>query len=377
MKLLFILLSVDVHLCAAACHQVPVENATGRHTACSPDDGVVSQGKLVVYFCGSGAAPPGPRQAFLNHSVALGFHFFGVLYDDSPAVGGFCDPNSPDHDCYEKIRLVRLFGGSYRNINIEKADGGLVRFARAMAWLASTHTADGWAQFVDSKGEFIASKIIVAGESQGSGMAIMTSRYYSVDRVLQFAGVDDMYNNSGVPTAAPWVSQKGWKTSADKIYGLGNTNGFACLSWHTTWPAAGMVGSLVNVDGTTAPYAGGRMLCSSKLEPGHGKAPSPGAAHGAPVSDDSYAPAWTYMLTGTTDFDEVAAENAGSCDCSSAPAPAPRPPQPANPQCCWSKWGDKDSCGNYPSGASGARCNADTNKTCSSDADCKISSFVV
>jgi len=53
------------------------------------------------------------------------------------------------------------------------------------------------------------------------------------------------------------------------------------------------------------------------------------------------------------------------------PTPTPSPvPQPSKPHCCWSKWGDKDTCGNYPSSGSGALCNTDPTKTCSSDGDC-------
>lgn len=59
------------------------------------------------------------------------------------------------------------------------------------------------------------------------------------------------------------------------------------------------------------------------------------------------------------------------------PAPSPTPPQPSKPQCCWSKWGDKDSCGNYPSGSSGAHCNTDFTKSCSSNSDCKTGSVYV
>merc|ERR1712048_646447 len=38
------------------------------------------------------------------------------------------------------------------------------------------------------------------------------------------------------------------------------------------------------------------------------------------------------------------------------PVPTPTPDVPATPQCCWSRWGDSNSCGNYPSGKSGAGC---------------------
>jgi len=39
-------------------------------------------------------------------------------------------------------------------------------------------------------------------------------------------------------------------------------------------------------------------------------------------------------------------------------------------QCCWSRWGDSKTCGNYPSGGKGGLCNTDPIKKCSSTADC-------
>lgn len=64
------------------------------------------------------------------------------------------------------------------------------------------------------------------------------------------------------------------------------------------------------------------------------------------------------------------------------PTPSPAPPTPpptppSKPQCCWSKWGDANTCGSYPSGISGAHCNTDWTKTCSSDGDCKTSAVSV
>ncbi len=70
-----------------------------------------------------------------------------------------------------------------------------------------------------------------------------------------------------------------------------------------------MTGSWVNTDTILPPYAGGHMLCSSKKEKG--------SAHTAPVNDASYAPVWTYMLTGTGNLDETAAASSSGCDCPS------------------------------------------------------------
>merc|ERR1719191_2248049 len=40
----------------------------------------------------------------------------------------------------------------------------------------------------------------------------------------------------------------------------------------------------------------------------------------------------------------------------------------AAPTCCWSKWGDSNTCGDYD--GTGAQCNTDHSKTCVSNSDC-------
>lgn len=57
------------------------------------------------------------------------------------------------------------------------------------------------------------------------------------------------------------------------------------------------------------------------------------------------------------------------------PSPAPAPPAPApyvpgTPACCWSAWGDKDTCGAYPSGGGSGLCNTVWTRKCSSAGDC-------
>lgn len=50
-----------------------------------------------------------------------------------------------------------------------------------------------------------------------------------------------------------------------------------------------------------------------------------------------------------------------------APCPLMEQTQVA-PKCCWSKWGDADTCGSWA--GPGAQCNTELKKTCKSDADC-------
>jgi hypothetical protein len=50
------------------------------------------------------------------------------------------------------------------------------------------------------------------------------------------------------------------------------------------------------------------------------------------------------------------------------PPPPPPPPKPTKAVCCYSNWGDDNSCGQYT--GPGSQCNTDHTKKCSSDSDC-------
>jgi len=57
-----------------------------------------------------------------------------------------------------------------------------------------------------------------------------------------------------------------------------------------------------------------------------------------------------------------------------APGPGPAPPSKKS-MCCWSKWGDSSTCGDYS--GSGGVCNTDSKKSCTGDADCTPSELIV
>lgn len=65
------------------------------------------------------------------------------------------------------------------------------------------------------------------------------------------------------------------------------------------------------------------------------------------------------------------------------PSPPPTPPAPAppyvpsTPACCWSAWGDKDTCGSYPRGGAAGLCNTAWSKKCSSAGDCPKSTWAI
>ena len=118
-------------------------------------------------------------------------------------------------------------------------------------------------------------------------MALLVSKKHAVAGVVQLAGVVDTYDSG----PAPWVIESG-VTAADKLYGLGNAQGFACEAWRTNWAALNMSGWAVIDNHAPAQWQKAHKLCSRKpvktqLE-----------GHMVVVTDaKTYGLAWTYLLT--------------------------------------------------------------------------------
>jgi hypothetical protein len=243
-----------------ACTTVPVIGGATQapHLLCEPLPGVAPRGQLVLFFgpISLHHVPP-PTQPFVQHARSLGFHYFGVSYPDSPAIFQFgAEHQQSDPDCDYKIRMIRLLGGRYNESApctavegcVEPATlGGLAQFQAVVQQMAAK--PGGWERFADKAqpGGVAWSKIVTAGHSQGSGMALLVGQMHEVAQVVQLSGVDDIDSNGAVPasTAAPWVrTNRSGATPIDRVWGLGNVWGFCCAGWRANWAAIGMLVSL-------------------------------------------------------------------------------------------------------------------------------------
>lgn len=230
---------------------------------------------MVLSHSGFGTPPP-PAHPFVQKATSLGYHFLGLAYPDAPTVNAACTytdrAGATDGDCFLHVRLARLSGGIYGGTdmhlpvtNVSQVDGGLFRL---VVVLKQAEAADkSWAQYlvqaglpqltapaaaahtvlpptlplptpsfagVGSSDDGVAwRKVVLAGHSQGSGMALLLGKYKPVLRVVQLAGVDDVVQPAMVP--APWVTGQS-VTPPHLLFGLGNINGFACEASLTTLP---------------------------------------------------------------------------------------------------------------------------------------------
>ena len=257
---------------------MPVANASdiAQHVVCVPGSTVYRRrNEMVLFFGGSFSKPANSNLAsFYTHAANTdGFHVISVSYPDSPTIATAC--SGRESACFLEVRNSRL-------------SVGMARLRELMKELCSNRTsADGWAQYCAPGGELAWSKIVVAGHSQGSGMAVLLSKKHAVAGVVQLAGVVDTYDSR----PAPWVTESGI-TTAGKLYGLGNVHGFACEAWRTNWAALNMSGWAEIDNDAPGRWQKAHKLCS------HKPVKTKFEGHMIVVTDaKTYGLAWTYMLT--------------------------------------------------------------------------------
>lgn len=157
---------------------------------------------LLVFMPGT-TGQPFRNQRFQQEAARLGYHVIGLMYQNDLAVDVACK-GSPDRDCSAKMRHEIVDGIDRSSIvTVTPANGIDNRLSRLLHYLDHHFRHEGWSQFLRADGTPEWSRIVVGGQSQGSGQAAMIGKLRLVRRVLMFSGPPD----ARVPDAVDaWVS---------------------------------------------------------------------------------------------------------------------------------------------------------------------------
>jgi hypothetical protein len=182
-----------------------------RISAGTPDHAVMydrraKAGNLLLFMTGTGGVPPGPVR-FLNRAIQRGYRVISLSYIDSPAVGQTCIGATvqADPDCAQQFRQKRIYGDDTTQlINDSPADAIVNRFVKLLQYLAINDPQGSWGQYLDGNSPNW-SRIAVAGQSQGGGMAEFIAQRQPVARVIAFSGG---WDTAGHREVAAWYLGK-------------------------------------------------------------------------------------------------------------------------------------------------------------------------
>jgi hypothetical protein len=266
---------------------------------------VPSKNKLFLFFSGTGGVPA-VYQMVCRKASDLGYHAIGLTYPNDLSINNDICVSGTDISCYETSRKEVLTGTDHSPyIQVDRTNSAENRLIRLLQYLNSTYPSDNWGLYLDGTGQIQWEHVIVAGHSQGGGMATMTGTMHAVSRVIIFDWTD--WRGVG---PAPWIVNNG-PTPPANFYGFTHVRDpMVNINIEMfTWRVLGMdtFGDSINTDMHTAPYGGSHMLVTnidSADYPGSGASGS--YYHGVTVSDlctplnpDSsalFGPAWEYLI---------------------------------------------------------------------------------
>jgi hypothetical protein len=165
-----------------------------------------SSANLMVFLTGTFGRPPGPI-AFLHAAADAGYRVISLDYNDEPAVNVYCPLKPPA--CSASFRRMRVYGDGISidpSFDNSGAESIVNRLIKLLAYLDREDPQQNWASYLD-KGMPNWSRIALAGQSQGAGMAAYIAKRQAVARVILFSSPWDFVAPNGrFQMMAPWLA---------------------------------------------------------------------------------------------------------------------------------------------------------------------------
>lgn len=163
---------------------------------------------LFVWLPGTNGQPANGPKALFQAVRDGGFRLMGLSYLDGDAVSQVCiGPRlRAQPGCAAAFRQQRVWGDAANAPIADRPEDAIVpRLTRLLRHLAGQDPAGQWAGYLDGD-EPRWSRIVLAGQSQGGGMAAYLAKTRAVAGVLMFSGGWDRQGNGDI---ARWYGQPG------------------------------------------------------------------------------------------------------------------------------------------------------------------------
>lgn len=234
-----------------------------------------AQAPLLVWLPGTnGRASPGPRQLF-DTVLQQGYRLISLTYLNSVAVSQVCVGATlrSQPSCAGRMRQHRVWGEPHTRLIEDKPEDAIVpRLTRLLQHLARSDAAGQWAQYLDGE-EPRWDRIVLAGQSQGGGMAGFIAQTRRVAGVIMFSGGWDRASSGA--DIAEWYSRQSLTPPQ---------------RWHATFhkdePQASTMERIYRRQGVPAAQI---HALSEKVREG-------GNPHGEGIANPVYRPLWEQML---------------------------------------------------------------------------------
>lgn len=153
-------------------------------------DPAQAEAPLLVWLPGTGGqSARGPRELF-DTVLQQGHRLLSLSYLNTPAVSQVCvGPRLRElPDCAQQMRQQRVWGEPQTGLIGDRPEDAIVpRLTKLLQHLARVDAQGQWSQYLDGDAPRW-SRIVLAGQSQGGGMAAFLAQTRSVAGVISFSG---------------------------------------------------------------------------------------------------------------------------------------------------------------------------------------------
>lgn len=161
---------------------------------------------LLVWLPGTNGHPNTGPKLFFDTVLQQGYRLLALSYNTAIGVSQVC--NVPRvrtlPRCAEQFRQQRVWGDQATDLIPDRAEDAIVpRLVKLLQHLAVADPAGQWAQYLDGA-EPRWDRILLAGQSQGGGMAAFLAQSRKVAGVLMFSGGWDHGSNGQI---AGWYAR--------------------------------------------------------------------------------------------------------------------------------------------------------------------------
>ncbi|WP_426479634.1 BPSS1187 family protein [Chryseobacterium sp. CBSDS_008] len=174
-------------------------------------DSAIKNNKVLLWLTGTNGSTDHFPQAFLKTALDQGYKVIALSFFSKPGVSQICkdDYLSKNVNCAAEFRRKRIYGDNvFLPIPDQYQDAIIPRLTKLLQYLSKNDKEDVWSQYLNQgTGKPVWSKIAIAGQSQGGGMAEFIAQHESVARIISFSGGWD-YSDSEKKKIAGWYSQK-------------------------------------------------------------------------------------------------------------------------------------------------------------------------
>lgn len=172
-------------------------------------DSKLKNNKILLWLTGTNGTTNNIPKDFINTALESGYKVIALSFISTPGVSQVCigDRLNSESNCASKFRRMRIYGTPIFPLIPDKSYDAIVpRFIKLLEYLAKNDGATDWSYYMkEDKPDW--SKIAIAGQSQGGGMAQFIGKNETVFKIISFSGGWD-FSDSQSKKIADWYDQK-------------------------------------------------------------------------------------------------------------------------------------------------------------------------